>query len=71
MSEPGSRNSRKQAHDGISNKWDDFKDFIRVWHRALYTYIISSAFREFVNEAFTIPKNLVEYFGYGIYVGRK
>jgi len=62
---------REYKVDAISNKRDDFKDFLRVWHRVLYMYIRSSAFRKFVNEAFSIPKNLVEYFGYGIYVGRK
>ncbi len=62
---------REYKIDALSNKWDDFKDFLGVWHRALYMYIRSSAFRRFVNEAFSIPKNLVEYFGYGIYVGRR
>lgn len=63
--------ARDYKVDALSNKWDDFKDFLGVWHKALYMYIRSSAFRRFVNEAFSIPKNLVEYFGYGIYVGRK
>jgi ubiquinone/menaquinone biosynthesis C-methylase UbiE len=56
--------------DRVGNKWGDLKDFLGVWHRAVYIYIRSSTFRKFVNEALTVPKNLVEYFGYGIYVGR-
>jgi len=57
--------------EALSNKRDDVIDLLRVWHRALYLYIRSSAFRRFIKEALSIPKNLLEYFGYGIYVGRK
>ena len=57
--------------DTISNKRDDLTDFLRVAHRVVYLYFKSSAFRKFIKEAFSVPRNLVEYFGYGIYVGRK
>jgi arsenite methyltransferase len=55
----------------LSNRRDDLKDFLRVWHRAVYMYIRSSAFRRLIKEGLSMPKNFLEYFGYGIYVGRK
>jgi len=55
----------------LSNKRDDVIDLLRVWPRVLYLYIRNSAFRRFIKEGLSIPKNLLEYFGYGIYVGRK
>ena len=62
---------RANKVNALSDKWDDLKDFLRVWHKALYLYIRSSAFRRFIKEALSIPKDFLEYFGYGIYVGRK
>ena len=55
----------------LSNNWGDLKDLMRVFHKALYLYIKSPAFRKFIKETLSLPKNLLEYFGYGIYVGRK
>ena len=55
----------------LSEKRENLKDFLRVWHRALYVYIKSPAFRKFIKEALSLPKNLLEYWGYGIYVGKK
>jgi hypothetical protein len=46
-------------------------DAIRVWHRVLYMYIRKPAFRRFIREMLSLPKNLFDYFGYGIYVGMK
>ena len=45
-----------------------------VLGRMLSLYVISSAYRKFVKEVQQggiTPKNLDEYFGYGLYVGRK
>jgi ubiquinone/menaquinone biosynthesis C-methylase UbiE len=55
----------------MSNKWDDLRDLFKVWHRVLYFYVKSSLFRRLVKESLSLPKDLLEYFGYGIYVGRK
>lgn len=55
----------------LSEKQENLKDFLRVWHRVLYVYIRSSVFRRFTKEALSLPENFPEYFGYGIYVGRK
>lgn len=71
---PGLRDIVVRAYkvNSLSNRRDDLIDLLRVCHRALYLYIRSSAFRRFVKEGkLSIPKNLLEYLGYGIYVGRK
>jgi ubiquinone/menaquinone biosynthesis C-methylase UbiE len=47
------------------------KHFLRVWYRFLSLYIARSAYRTFLKEALSQPKELIEYWGYGIYVGRK
>lgn len=62
---------RTHKLNALSDKREDLKDLLRVWHRALYLYIRSSVFRRFIKEALTLPKNLLEYFGYGLYIGRK
>ncbi len=52
----------------------DFKDSLRGWYRFSSLYIKSSAFRKYIKELWPPPKSLFhifEYFGYGIYVGRK
>lgn len=55
----------------LYEKLEALKDFLRVWHKVLYFYIKSSAFRKFIKEALSLPKDFLEYWGYGIYVGRK
>ena len=62
---------RTYKADVLSEKRENLKDFLRVWHRALYAYIRSSAFRKFIRVALSLPKDFPEYWGYGIYVGRK
>ena len=57
--------------DALGSGREGLKDLLIVWHRVLYLYIRSSAFRRFTRETLSLPKNLLEYFGYGIYVGRK
>lgn len=52
------------GHEGLG-------DAVRVGHRVVYMYVRSSAFRRFLRETLSLPRNLFEYFGYGIYVGRK
>ena len=52
-----------------------FTEIFKAWYRLLHLYIKSSAHRKAINEmmkdARTAPKNMFEYYGYGIYVGRK
>jgi len=47
------------------------KDFWRMFYRTLSLYIRSSTFRRYMKERRHLPKNIWEYLGYGIYVGRK
>ena len=48
-----------------------FQDLSRMLYKTLSLYIRSSAFRKYMKERSPLPKNLFEYLGYGIYVGRK
>ncbi|HAL60961.1 MAG TPA: hypothetical protein DCP08_00955 [Chloroflexi bacterium] len=47
------------------------RDMLRVWARSLSIYIRNPASRVIIKGAGAAPKSLFEYFGYGIYVGRK
>jgi ubiquinone/menaquinone biosynthesis C-methylase UbiE len=52
----------------------EFLDFLRAWGKFLYLFIKSPDCRRFAKEALTFPKSifsLFQYFGYGIYVGKK
>ena len=47
---------------------------LRVWGRTLRLYVRNPAYRSFVKrvrQGGLVPENLNEYFGYGVYVGRK
>jgi arsenite methyltransferase len=47
---------------------------LRVWRKTLSLYLRNPAYREFVRsvrQGGLTPENLTEYFGYGVYVGRK
>ncbi|MCP8323145.1 MAG: hypothetical protein L6N96_03080 [Candidatus Methylarchaceae archaeon HK02M2] len=55
-----------------------FKDFSTALHRFLFLYIASPAYRRYINSQFNIyketgppPKKILEYLGYGIFVGKK
>ena len=47
------------------------RDLFRMAYRTLSGYIRSPAFRDYMKARGPIPKNLFQYLGYGIYVGRK
>jgi arsenite methyltransferase len=55
----------------LSNSREDIKDVLRVGRKVLAQYIRSAAFRRFIRETLSVPRNLLEYFGYGIYAGIK
>ena len=48
-----------------------FQDMWRMFYRTLFLYIKSSAFRRYMKDRKYLPKNLFEYLGYAIFVGRK
>ena len=47
------------------------RDSLMAWFRTLLLYFIRPAYRSFTKEAKSQPKALIQYLGYGIYVGRK
>ena len=52
----------------------NFLDFVRAWCRYSYLLMKSPACRQFTKEALTFPRSifsLFQYFGYGLYAGRK
>jgi arsenite methyltransferase len=73
LARAGLRNVESAIHEAgaLSNSWEDIKDVLRVGHRVLYQYIRSATFRRFIQETLSVPKNLLEYFGYGMYAGTK
>jgi arsenite methyltransferase len=46
-------------------------EMLRVWARALSMSIRNPAYRAMIGAAGSAPRNLAEYYGYGVYVGRK
>ena len=47
------------------------QELLWMLHRTASLYIRSSTFRRYMKERQRLPRNLFEYLGYGIYVGRK
>jgi len=47
------------------------RDLLGIWSRSLSLYLRSPAYRSIAKEAGSMPKNLLEYMGYVIFVGRK
>jgi hypothetical protein len=48
-----------------------FQDMWSMFSRTLSLFIRSSAFRAYMNEQRHLPKNVFEYLGYGLFVGRR
>jgi len=48
-----------------------FKDLFMMFYRTLSLYLKSSSLRSYMKERRRLPKNIFEYLGYGIFVGRK
>ncbi len=69
----GLREIVAQVHhaERLSNRKEDLLDLLRSAHRVAYFYATSPTFRRFIREALSVPRTLLDYFGYGIYVGRK
>jgi ubiquinone/menaquinone biosynthesis C-methylase UbiE len=52
----------------------EFSDFVGAWSRYFYLLFKSPAVRRFTKEALSFPRSILglfNYFGYGLYVGRK
>ena len=54
----------------IQNPKDDLADLVRTLPRLLGMYLSRPLFRKFIKISLSIPGNLLEYFGYGLYVGK-
>lgn len=48
-----------------------FQDMWRMFYRTLFLYIKNPTFRKYMAERRYLPKDLFEYLGYAIFVGRK
>ena len=46
-------------------------DFVKAMARTLRLYMVNPAFRQYMAERRSLPKNLFEYLGYGLFSGRK
>jgi ubiquinone/menaquinone biosynthesis C-methylase UbiE len=61
---------RAYKAESLSDLNEDIKDLLRSFPRVLYSLIRRPRFREFIKMSLSVPKNLLDYFGYGLYVGR-
>jgi ubiquinone/menaquinone biosynthesis C-methylase UbiE len=51
--------------------WERLKDLLPIGHRVVHLLLTDATFRTMIRESFALPGDFLEYFGYGIYVGRK
>jgi ubiquinone/menaquinone biosynthesis C-methylase UbiE len=56
--------------ESLRDPKEDIKDLVRSFPRVVYSLIRRPKFREFIKMSTTVPNNLLDYFGYGLYVGR-
>ena len=47
------------------------RDFVRMAYRTLYLYVTRPDFREYMQDRRSLPQNLFDYLGHGVYVGKK
>ncbi|NIS81171.1 MAG: methyltransferase domain-containing protein [Anaerolineales bacterium] len=57
--------------EALGSTWEGLMDVLAVWPRFLRLVFKEARFRQFLKETISIPKDLLEYFGYGLYVGWK
>ena len=62
--------ARAYRSDSLSDPKEDIKDLVRSFPKVLYSLIRNPKFRAFIKISMAIPNNLLDYFGYGLYVGR-
>jgi hypothetical protein len=56
--------------ESLSDPKENIKDLLGSFPRVLYSFIRRPKFRAFIKMSLSIPNNLLDYFGYGLYVGR-
>ena len=55
--------------ESLRDPKEDIKDLVRSFPSVVYSLIQRPKFREFLKLSMATPKNLLDYFGYGLYVG--
>ena len=56
--------------ESLGDPKEDIKDLVRSFPKVLYSFIRCPRFRAFIKMSMAVPNNLLDYFGYGLYVGR-
>ena len=62
--------ARTYQAESLRDPKEDIKDLLRSFPRFLYFLVRRPKFRAFLKMSMAVPDNLLEYFGYGLYVGR-
>jgi ubiquinone/menaquinone biosynthesis C-methylase UbiE len=62
--------ARTYKSESLSDPKEDIKDLVRSFPKVLYRLIRRPRFRAFIKLSMAAPDNLLDYFGYGLYVGR-
>jgi arsenite methyltransferase len=73
LEDAGLRDTVARAYkaEALGSGREGLKDALRVAHKILYMYARNPAFRKYLGGSLSLRKNLLDYFGYGIYVGTK
>ncbi|MBU0494205.1 MAG: methyltransferase domain-containing protein [Chloroflexi bacterium] len=61
--------SRKELRDRL--RWVGWRWILKAWGRGLRLYITKPAVRQSIKEMFDTPAEVMEWVGYGLFVGRK
>jgi arsenite methyltransferase len=61
--------TRTYKADSLSNTKEDVRDLLRTLPKVTYSLLRRPMFREFLRVSMSVPKDLLDYFGYGLYVG--
>lgn len=61
--------TRIHKADSLSNPREDYLDLLRTLPKVVQTFVRRPQFRELMRLSRHIPPNLLDYFGYGLYVG--
>ncbi len=56
--------------ESLSDRKEDLKDLVRSFPKVLYSLIRRPEFRALIKLSRAVPDHLLDYFGYGLYVGR-
>ena len=52
-------------------QWIGWRWLLRAWGRALRLYITNPAIRQSIKKQFDVPPEVLQYLGYGLFVGKK